>query len=91
MPAYDASAGALSPGTALLAHVIRSAIEAGTPRLHFLIGAQRYKLRWQPAPLALRAVRWYAPALRGAALRLYDAFRATERPGAVPSATDDDG
>lgn len=90
LPAYDAASAMPSPGAAMLAHVVEQAVGAGAARLHLMIGNQRYKQRWHPAPLALRAVRWYAPAVRGAALRLYDSLRATRRSGDIPTPDDDD-
>ncbi len=90
LPAYDAATSVPSPGAAMLSHVVEQAVGAGAARLHLMIGNQRYKQRWHPAPLALRAVRWYAPAVRGAALRLYDSLRATGRSGALPTPDEDD-
>ncbi len=81
LPAYAAKHADHSPGRVLLAELIARAIHDHVPRLHFLIGGQRYKLSWRPRALDLRTVRWYAPGARGAALKLYDRVLA-------PSATD---
>ena len=47
----------LAPGIVLLAHVIRDAIERGTPRFDFLRGEEPYKYAFGPAPQDLFNVR----------------------------------
>ncbi len=45
---FDPSAKSLSPGTTLVAHAIRRAIENGRQQFDFLRGAEDYKRRWKP-------------------------------------------
>ena len=45
---FDPAQKALSPGTLLVAHSIRSAIEEGCERFDFLRGDEPYKRRWRP-------------------------------------------
>lgn len=45
---FDPEFGALSPGTVLVAHTVRLAIEAGLKRFDFLRGDEPYKRRWMP-------------------------------------------
>lgn len=45
---FDANHRALSPGTSLVAHTIRSAIEEGDRAFDFLRGDEPYKRRWMP-------------------------------------------
>ena len=40
--------GSISPGTLLVAHTIRRAVEEGKTRFDFLRGAEDYKRRWKP-------------------------------------------
>ena len=40
--------GSISPGTLLVAHTIRRAVEEGKSRFDFLRGAEEYKRRWKP-------------------------------------------
>ncbi len=40
--------GAISPGTLLVAHTVRQAIEEGRTRFDFLRGDEGYKRRWKP-------------------------------------------
>ena len=88
LPAHDPSRADLSPGRVLMAELISRAIAERVPRLHLMIGAQRYKQSWRPSPLALRTVRWHAPGARGTMLRWYDAVRRRGAPAAAAAATD---
>jgi len=45
---FDPSQGAVSPGTLLVAHTIRRAIEAGKQHFDFMRGDEPYKRRWKP-------------------------------------------
>lgn len=45
---FDPSKGALSPGSLLVAHTIRRAIEEGKTSFDFLRGDEAYKRRWKP-------------------------------------------
>lgn len=45
---FDPSAKALCPGTLLVAHTIRMAIDEGMSHFDFLRGDEAYKLRWKP-------------------------------------------
>jgi len=46
MTAFDMSMARFGPGTLLLAHAIRNAIEEGFTEFDFLRGAEAYKYRW---------------------------------------------
>ena len=74
-PAHDVEWQAFSPGKVLLARLIEQAIEHRVDAVHFLTGAQRYKLDWKPEVRNLSAVRWHAPSAKGAALAWYDSGR----------------
>ena len=73
IPAHDEAWQTFSPGKVLLAQLIERAIRSGIRTLHFLTGAQRYKLDWKPDWIPLSAVRWHAPSAKGTALAWYDA------------------
>lgn len=45
---FDPEHKALNPGTVLVAHTIRQAIDEGASTFDFLRGAEAYKLRWKP-------------------------------------------
>ena len=75
IPAHDVEWQAFSPGKVLLARLIEQAIEHRVDAVHFLTGAQRYKLDWKPEVRNLSAVRWHAPSAKGAALAWYDSGR----------------
>lgn len=45
---FDPDAKSLSPGSVLVAHTIREAIEGGAQHFDFLRGPEPYKLRWKP-------------------------------------------
>jgi CelD/BcsL family acetyltransferase involved in cellulose biosynthesis len=75
IPAHDEAWQGYSPGKVLLALFIEHAIASGVAHLHFLTGAHKYKLDWQPHNLALSSVRWHAPSVKGTALAWYDAGR----------------
>lgn len=45
---FDPEASALSPGSLLVAHTIRQAIEEGRPTFDFMRGDEGYKRRWKP-------------------------------------------
>lgn len=45
---FDPSKGSISPGTLLVAHAIRRAIEEGKSTFDFLRGDESYKMRWKP-------------------------------------------
>ena len=45
---FDPSKGAVSPGTLLVAHTIRRAIEEGAKHFDFMRGDEPYKRRWKP-------------------------------------------
>jgi CelD/BcsL family acetyltransferase involved in cellulose biosynthesis len=76
-PTYAPEWAALSPGKVLLAKLLEHAVGTGLGRLHFLTGAQPYKLAWRPEPHALRTVRWHSPSIRGRLLSLYDRTRSS--------------
>lgn len=76
-PTYSPGWSGLSPGKVLLARLLEHGIEAGWTRLHFLTGAQAYKLAWKPLSLTLRSVRWHSPSVRGRLFCLYDRTRRT--------------
>jgi CelD/BcsL family acetyltransferase involved in cellulose biosynthesis len=58
---FDPSVSRISPGTLLVAHTIRRAIEEGKTRFDFLRGDEPYKRRWKPQH-ELRNYRLIAPA-----------------------------
>ncbi len=58
---FEPAEKAISPGTLLVAHTVRNAIEEGAKRFDFLRGDEPYKRRWKPQH-ALRNVRILAPA-----------------------------
>jgi CelD/BcsL family acetyltransferase involved in cellulose biosynthesis len=64
-----------APGKVLLAAVIEELHRAKWREIHFMTGAQAYKLAWRPVPADLRVIRWHAPGPRGTILSLYDAVR----------------
>jgi CelD/BcsL family acetyltransferase involved in cellulose biosynthesis len=72
MPAHARAYETLSPGKVLLALMIRRAIDSKWRAIHFLTGAQPYKLAWRPEMPPRRTIRWYAPTLAGTVLRRYD-------------------
>jgi CelD/BcsL family acetyltransferase involved in cellulose biosynthesis len=45
---FDPSKGAVSPGTLLVAHTIRRAIDEGAKHFDFMRGDEPYKRRWKP-------------------------------------------
>lgn len=45
---FDPEAKGLNPGTTLIAHTIRCAIDQGCTEFNFLRGDEPYKLRWKP-------------------------------------------
>jgi CelD/BcsL family acetyltransferase involved in cellulose biosynthesis len=45
---FDPSKGSVSPGTLLVAHTIRRAIEEGAEHFDFMRGDEPYKRRWKP-------------------------------------------
>ena len=45
---FDPEKGSVSPGTLLVAHTIRRAIEAGMSHFDFMRGDEPYKRRWKP-------------------------------------------
>lgn len=45
---FDPAHGSVSPGTLLVAHTIRNAIESGARQFDFLRGDEGYKRRWKP-------------------------------------------
>jgi CelD/BcsL family acetyltransferase involved in cellulose biosynthesis len=57
---FDPAQGAVSPGTLLVAHTIRSAIEEGRTRFDFMRGDEPYKRRWKPQH-AYKNLRLLAP------------------------------
>lgn len=79
-PTYDPAWEDLSPGKVLLARLLEQGLARGVRRIHFLTGAQPYKLAWKPESPELRTVRWHSPSLRGRLLALYD-----RRAGAAPA------
>jgi CelD/BcsL family acetyltransferase involved in cellulose biosynthesis len=54
---FDPEAKALSPGTALVAAIIRRAIEEGKTTFDFLRGDEPYKRRWKPQRI-VHGERW---------------------------------
>jgi len=80
VPAHEARWQEFSPGKILLARAIAHAIGDSVSDLHFLTGAQQYKLQWRPDVVELSAVQWHASSPRGAAFAWYDAgHRLTSR------------
>lgn len=75
IPTHDAAWQRFSPGKVLLALFIEHAAASGIKSVHFLTGAQQYKLAWKPVSVALSSVRWHAPSFKGTALAVYDAGR----------------
>ena len=63
---FDPAKGAVSPGTLLVAHTIRRAIDAGMSHFDFMRGDEPYKRRWKPQHCHLN-LRLIAPShnLRG--------------------------
>lgn len=57
---FDPQISRLSPGTILVAHAIRSAIEEGCGSFDFLRGEETYKARWKPQEIG-RNVRLLVP------------------------------
>ncbi|HWD41376.1 MAG TPA: GNAT family N-acetyltransferase [Fimbriimonas sp.] len=45
---FDPSKSSISPGTLLVAHTIRTAIDEGAQRFDFMRGDEPYKRRWKP-------------------------------------------
>jgi CelD/BcsL family acetyltransferase involved in cellulose biosynthesis len=45
---FDPAKGSVSPGTLLVAHTIRHAIEEGAAHFDFMRGDEPYKRRWKP-------------------------------------------
>ena len=45
---FDPNNGSISPGTFLVAHTIRKAIEEGSKHFDFMRGDEPYKRRWKP-------------------------------------------
>jgi CelD/BcsL family acetyltransferase involved in cellulose biosynthesis len=45
---FDPAAGSISPGTLLVAHTVRRAIDEGLAHFDFLRGDEPYKRRWKP-------------------------------------------
>jgi CelD/BcsL family acetyltransferase involved in cellulose biosynthesis len=72
VPTYARAHQGLSPGKILLASLVAHGIESGWRCIHFLTGAQPYKLAWRPEVATRYAVRWHAPTLIGALLSRYD-------------------
>lgn len=57
---FDPVRGSISPGTLLVAHTIRQAIEEGRLRFDFMRGDEPYKRRWKPQK-AYRNLRFLMP------------------------------
>ena len=57
---FDPSKGSVSPGTLLVAHTIRRAIEEGARHFDFMRGDEGYKRRWKPQN-AYHNLRFIAP------------------------------
>lgn len=72
VPTHAREYQAVSPGRLLLASLVGLGIESGWHSVHFLTGAQQYKLAWRPEVAARYAVRWHAPTLVGSLLQRYD-------------------
>ncbi len=60
---FDPAASAVSPGTLLVAHSIRRAIDEGKAHFDFMRGDEPYKRRWKPQH-ALRNLRFVRPSGR---------------------------
>jgi CelD/BcsL family acetyltransferase involved in cellulose biosynthesis len=58
---FDPEASAISPGTLLVAHTVRRAIEEGKTHFDFMRGDEPYKRRWKPQH-ELRNYRFIMPA-----------------------------
>jgi CelD/BcsL family acetyltransferase involved in cellulose biosynthesis len=69
---YDSAYYEFSPGRLLLTLLIQRCIERGVHAVHLLTGDQQYKREWRPTEQPLRAVRWYAPTMKGRLLGWYD-------------------
>lgn len=68
---FDPAKGSISPGTLLVAHSIRRAIEEGKTTFDFLRGDEPYKMRWKPQQVLanLRLMRAVTPVAGRAGLR----------------------
>jgi CelD/BcsL family acetyltransferase involved in cellulose biosynthesis len=75
IPAHSAEWRTYSPGKLLLALAIEQAIADRVTALHFLTGAQSYKMQWRPTIGERFAIRWHAPTVKGGALAWYDGRR----------------
>lgn len=60
---FDPDQKSLSPGTVLISHTIKCAIEEGAEEFDFMRGAEAYKARWKPQRLHknVRLLRSYTP------------------------------
>jgi CelD/BcsL family acetyltransferase involved in cellulose biosynthesis len=80
VPAHARTFEPLSPGKVLLASLVSHGIESGWQSIHFLSGAQPYKLAWRPAVPERCGLRWHAPTLVGSVLQQYERAAAPVSP-----------